>query len=137
MNTNYHDTIATLYKGMTVMNYHYIACPYSDDDAEVRNQRYLDASKYVAQELLRGVVVYSPIVHCHNLQLMYPTLLPTTFDFWRNIDFTMLSKASRMDVLMMPGWDKSVGVREEIAFCTRNNIDIHYVMWPNEFAKAV
>lgn len=115
----------------SVYEYTYVACPYSHDDPNVREARYMAAVSYCTQELLKGHVVYSPIAHCHGMQVLFPDKLPTAFEFWRHIDFTMLSKAKYMHVLMLDGWKNSVGVKEEIDFCDKNNIGVMFIEWPN------
>ena len=104
----------------------YVGSAYSHPDSEVRRWRYLKAVSYVRQRLLEGIVVYSPIVHCHPIQEAYPNEFPTEFEFWRNIDLTMLSKASSFHYLVFEGHFSSKGLAAEKKFAIEQNIPIEY-----------
>lgn len=110
--------------------YAYVGQPYSHAAPEIRQQRYEAGGRFVLDQLQKGFVCYSPILHSHNLAVMFPELIKTNFDFWRAADFAMLSKAHKMDVLMLPEWEKSYGLSEEIKFCGEHNIPIWYHDWP-------
>jgi hypothetical protein len=53
--------------------------------------------------------------------------LPGDFEFWKNYNFKMLSAASDMWVLKLPGWEESKGVAGEIEFAASNSIPITYI----------
>jgi hypothetical protein len=48
--------------------------------------------------------------------------LPRDIEFWRAYNFAMLHPARELWVAALPGWDASVGVRDEIRFALENNI---------------
>ena len=45
----------------------YIASPYAHSDPEVRRLRFEQVCHYVAERMLQGAVVYSPIAHSHPI----------------------------------------------------------------------
>ena len=64
--------------------------------------------------MLQGAVVYSPIVHSHPITERFK--LPVTWEFWAHFDRSMIQRADALEVLMLPGWCRSVGVNAEIDF---------------------
>lgn len=90
----------------------YLASPYSHQDPFVRETRYLAVAKKVIEYLQADKFVYSPIVHCHELQKIVP--IGTDFNFWRSYNLHMLDLASELHVLNLEGWAESIGVSGEI-----------------------
>jgi hypothetical protein len=89
----------------------YLAQPYSDRDPAVREHRFREACRVTAALVHAGHVVFSPVVHSHFLA---EHGLPSTWAFWRKQDEVFLERADSLVVLMLPGWQESVGVRGEI-----------------------
>jgi nucleoside 2-deoxyribosyltransferase len=89
----------------------YLASPYSHPDAGVREQRFRDACQAAAALLRAGHAVFSPIAHSHPL---VEHGIPTGWSFWEGQDRKLLACCDEVVVLMLDGWDRSVGVREEI-----------------------
>ena len=58
-----------------------------------------------------GHIVFSPIVHSHPLVAFG---LPTAWPAWERIDRSFLERCDEVAVLMLDGWDQSVGVRAEL-----------------------
>lgn len=80
----------------------YLASPYTHRDEAIVCYRYTVAEKITAKLLCDGMVVYSPIVHCHHIAKNHT--LPTDFAFWKKYNFAMLSKADELYVLKIDGW---------------------------------
>lgn len=91
----------------------YLASPYSHPDPFVREMRYLWTMKELGGFLKNGVHVYSPIVHCHELAKVAD--LPRDAGFWESYNFAMLERAQQLWLLMLPGWEQSVGCKAEVA----------------------
>jgi len=104
----------------------YLASCYSHPDPEVRKDRYHDAM-YCTSALIthHGLVVYSPIVHCHPMSIRHG--MPTDAVFWRRYNYAMLRKADALYVLKLEGWDESAGVKEELTLAEQMMLTIHYV----------
>lgn len=108
------------------MTYKYIASPYTHDDPSVMEDRHMKVEAFCAHILKKGVTVFSPIVHCHNLANKHD--LPKDYSFWCEYSLSMLRVASEMIVFCLPGWSKSRGVSDEIKFCKKAGIPIYYVV---------
>ena len=89
----------------------YVACPYTDKDPVVREFRFKQVSKFAAELMSQGHLVFSPISHSH--QICVEAELPVTFEFWQELDNSFLEWADVMVVYQMPGWKCSKGILEE------------------------
>ncbi len=90
----------------------YLAVPYSDADAVVRQQRFDAACRAAAVLIRQGKVVFSPVSHghaicCHDV--------PSDWAFWQHLDRCFLDMCDEVVVLMLDGWRESIGVQAEIA----------------------
>jgi len=110
--------------GHYVPGFVYIASPYTHASSEVMQARFEAAEAYVAQQLRLGRHVYSPIVHCHALASKYT--LPTDAEYWRAYNYAMLAKAMVLEILMLDGWQESVGVKGEQEYAVFCNIPVQY-----------
>ena len=109
----------------------YLASPYSHYHVKVRDRRFKDALKHTKVLLNKGLIIYSPIVNWHTIERRVGMNearygLPTDFKFWKRYNFEMLSFASALRVLTLPGWLESVGVKAEIQEAKRLGIKIFY-----------
>ncbi|MCC7424464.1 MAG: DUF1937 family protein [Planctomycetaceae bacterium] len=89
----------------------YLASPYTHPDTQVREQRFREACRATAGLMLAGHAVFSPILHSHPL---VGHGLPAAWDFWERIDREHLQRCDEVLVLMLDGWEESVGVAAEI-----------------------
>lgn len=102
----------------------YLAAPYSDPDRNVRVARVEAITKYAAKLFNSGKFVFSPLTHSHhiaeagNMGLAWGT--------WREFDIEMLRKCDSMIVLKLDGWEKSNGVKAEVAEAIALSIPITY-----------
>jgi len=91
----------------------YLGSPYSNEDALQQKINFILARDCAAWFLRKGVFVYSPIVHCHDLAIHYD--LPHDYDFWKAYNRRMLRAADEFCMLRIQDWDKSKGLKGEIA----------------------
>jgi nucleoside 2-deoxyribosyltransferase len=102
----------------------YLASPYSHPDPAVREERYRAACRAAAALLLAGQPVFSPIAHSHPL-VEYG--LPADWSFWQRYDRELLERCDEVVVLMLDGWEESVGVREEIRLARAMGKPVRYL----------
>jgi hypothetical protein len=108
------------------MGFVYLASPYGHPSARVREDRFYDAVKAAGNLMLKGHHVFAPIVHSHPIAENV-LAIPNTHDFWLKQDFALLRYASTLVVLMLPGWQESVGVKAEIDRAGVLGIPIEYM----------
>ena len=103
---------------------YYVASPYSHDCPEVVAKRVQDATRAADAINLNynGVTAYSPVAAATGMQARGIT----PKEGWYLYDFAMLSKADRLIVLKLEGWETSIGVSLEIAFALGKGIPITY-----------
>jgi nucleoside 2-deoxyribosyltransferase len=104
----------------------YLAGPYSHRLNRIRHRRYNQLTEVSARLLQQGILNFSPITHSHNQQEFLEDF-STGFDDWRRNDLAYVSRCEEVMVLMIPGWDKSYGVKEEIKFAKKNGIPVTYI----------
>jgi hypothetical protein len=104
----------------------YLAVPYSDPDPAVRLLRFAAANKAAAKLMREGIYVFSPISHTHPIALAGD--LPLGWEFWAGYDRAILSACRELRVLMLDGWERSVGVRAEIEIAREMSIPVAYYM---------
>lgn len=110
----------------------YLAQPYTHPNPEIKQWRYEAALRITADYTKLDFLIYSPIVHYHNVALQYK--LPGDFLFWRELNFRALERCSEIWILTIPGWEDSLGLRAEIREAVRLNIPATYL---NEDARRV
>lgn len=103
----------------------YLASPYSHPEEDIRLGNFDRVSKLAAELCAQGANVFSPITYGHTL--LNFKRMPSDWAFWQDFCFAFLRKADKMIVYMMPGWDKSRGVSEEINLAKELGIEIEYV----------
>ena len=94
----------------------YLASPYSHHDPEMMHARYLWVEEACARLFNRGLFVFSPIIHCHEMSRRHK--LKNDFAFWRKYNEHMIGKADALAILTLNGWEDSKGVQGEIDFWT-------------------
>lgn len=104
------------------MSYIYLAAPYTDPDEGVMESRAEAIDKVYVHFLNKGNVVYSPISSNHHIAKRFE--LPRDWEFWKNFDSTFVEQASKVYVLMLPGWCKSKGVTEEVNIARKSSIPV-------------
>ena len=90
----------------------YLCSPYTDANADVRQQRFEGACRAAAMLIRQGKTVFSPIAHSHVI-CQYG--VPLDWRFWQQHDLRYLAACDEVVVLKLDGWERSVGVQAEIA----------------------
>ncbi len=93
---------------------------------KLKEARFQDVCKKAAELMQNGHQVFCPIAHSHPIEL-YGMDEVKSGDFWLEQDFAILIHCDELWVYMLPGWDKSSGVKREVAFAARYNIPVKYL----------
>lgn len=91
----------------------YLATPYAKYP-EGMDEAFELACDNAALLLSKGVPVYSPIAHCHNLKTRKCLVDTHNHDFWMTVDRPLMKAAGGIIVLLAKSWEKSRGMREEV-----------------------
>lgn len=102
----------------------YLASPYSHHDPTVRELRFRAACQAAAALVRDGHAVFSPIAHSHAL---VEHGLPMDWSYWEAHDRHHLSHCDEVVVLMLDGWEASVGIREEVRMAKQLNKPVRYI----------
>ena len=102
----------------------YIASPYSHPDPLTMSQRVVDVAACVDAIVKNydNVKPQSPILE--TVGMNDRGVIPK--EGWYKYDFGLLNKADRLIVLMLDGWESSIGVGLEIAFALGRGMPISY-----------
>lgn len=107
----------------------FVSAPYSDSDPEVVERRFNTICTYCATLMATSRrTVISPIIPGHVLRSYAD--LPGDFEYWKQYCMDLLNSAKEVHVLMMNGWDSSVGVNAEIKHAQELGLTIVYVPTP-------
>jgi hypothetical protein len=108
--------------------FHYLASPYRAFPGGL--DAAYDLAVAAAAELIdRGLEVYSPIAHSHHIARNVRAAGANS-DFWLERHKPFLSAACGLLVLKAPGWDRSSGIRFEIAFTERAGKPVRHLGFP-------
>ena len=110
----------------------YVASPYTPlgvsnkkEKKKIREERYEKVSEFCAGCLNKGLFVYSPIVHCHELAKKFN--MPTDAAYWREYNSVMLRASGGLWVYTLNGWDQSDGVQGELDIAHDNKVSVAFV----------
>ena len=104
----------------------YLASPYTHEDEKVMTFRYEKALKATARLASKGIITFSPIVHCHPIAIAYN--LPRNYEFWQAYSTSfLLHWAEAVNVLCLHGWKESTGIKDELAIAREAKLPIHYL----------
>lgn len=109
----------------------YLASPLFDTEQYRMAHRY-GATKYWVNRLQQQTQewIYSPILHYYVSANEFN--LPKDYLYWRNINHQAIDLSSALWVLMLPGWEKSQGIKDEISYARRKGKRIIYIDIENE-----
>lgn len=99
------------------MSFMYLASPYTHHDPRVRHWRYEAVRDYAAHLIQNRQWVYGAIVHTHDICLNHE--MPHEFEFWQDLNHTMIVASTGMIVFQIDGWRQSRGILDEIEFCMK------------------
>ena len=103
----------------------YLTTPYSHPDDKVKEARFVEACRISSILMKRGIVVYSPIAHCHPIATRFD--VPTDWEFWKHFDKEIISLCrDGILVIRMEGWRESKGVSAEIQIAEELKLPISY-----------
>ena len=106
------------------MQYEYLASPYTHEQWEIRQVRFMQACTAAAALLERGRRVISPIAHGPPID-QHSTSIP--YEVWADLGLALLRGATRMIVLQLDGWQESKGVQEELRWAAEWGVPVEFL----------
>jgi len=100
----------------------YVACPFWDEDEKTRVYRRKKAIEYSEKLFFKGKLFYSPLLYTERFKEK-----KQKENFWLNHGLKLVEVCTSMDVLCLPGWEKSNGIQGEVAKAESIGIDVRYV----------
>jgi hypothetical protein len=105
----------------------YLASPYTHQDKKIMHERYLLVDKAAARLLKLGVMTYPPIAM--NARWNQYEAFDHTWKAWETFDKNLLERCDGLLVLMIDGWERSIGIASEIEYARSLNMPIGYVTY--------
>lgn len=105
----------------------YVATPYSKYPGGPYSA-FVQACKATGWLIKAGFKVFSPIAHSHPIA-DYAGINPFDHRIWLPADKPLMDAAQGLIVVMMPGWDVSIGVCEEITVFQGAGKPVRYLSW--------
>lgn len=103
---------------------YYLASPYSHKDPSVKKMRAEAVTESAVALLRHGVFVFAPISYNEPWEKYS---LPSDWGFWEVFDKTFVERCDGgVIVLMLDGWDKSVGVTAEIEYARSLGLPVYF-----------
>ena len=102
----------------------YLASPHSHIDSFVREIRYQLAKRAWYHFFMQGHLVFSPILHTHEVAKDYVGV--KGFEFYQKLDEKMIDVCDEVWVLCIDGWRGSKGVQSEIKYAHESHKPIRY-----------
>lgn len=102
----------------------YVASPYSHPSALIRQKRYNAVLMFTGQLLLEGRNAISPIVYGHPFA--EAGTMPPEHDAWISFNERLLSACSSIYVLKLFGWKHSRGIRHELDYAKKHEMEVIY-----------
>ena len=103
----------------------FIASPYLHDAPEVMEHRYLTVEQYVAECIIQGECVISPVVNYHHMSERFN--MRKDYKFWKEVNHDLLERSDSIRVLMLPDWRQSKGVLDELALSNYINMPVEFI----------
>lgn len=116
-------------KNQEVQKRIYLACPYTNADGKVQEERFKLATLAARQLIAQGKIVFSPLTHGHTICGAKADELPGDFKFWQVNCLSYLNFwATDIYILMVAGWENSVGVQAELALAQEKGLPVTKVL---------
>jgi nucleoside 2-deoxyribosyltransferase len=95
----------------------YLACPYTDPDHLVRQERFNLATRAAASLIAKGHIVFSPITMTHPIDIVMAGEWNTLgSDFWVRFDQAFMERCDEFVLLTIDGWQNSSGIQRELEY---------------------
>lgn len=116
----------------SMAGYWYLATPYSKYPGGIE-AAFIEACNCSAWLIRQGVRVFCPISHTHPIAI-HGSIDPHDHAIWLPADKPFMDGARGIVTAMMPTWQDSYGIKQEIAEFKRTGRIRYYMNWPRPSA---
>lgn len=102
----------------------YLGTPYTHPDLRVREKRTVLADQIAAELMMRGLAVFSPITHGHEVTDHLSETHRISHNFWMEQCLPMVRRSDIFIILPQSGWRESRGLKDEIDCCREYGVPI-------------
>jgi hypothetical protein len=103
----------------------YLATPYTGSTQDIMDLRWWAGTRIAAWLVRQGIHVYAPVTMTGPIA--HEGDIQGGFQAWAGMDKTFIDKCDALAVGMLPGWNRSEGVKEEIATFEEQEKPIVYI----------
>jgi hypothetical protein len=100
-----------------LVGFYYLATPYTKYTSGLDDAAW-DASKVASRVMKRGVAVFCPVSHCHQIALAGRISLVDA-EFWMRMQKPIMEIATGILVAGLDGWRDSAGIEKELEWFRR------------------
>lgn len=105
----------------------YIACPYSKLSARGKRIALYACEAYACMQYdTHRAMCYAPLIYGADIEYMY------SIEVWYEHCLRILSACDEIHVLMLDGWQESIGMQKEMQYAQGNSISIRYIACDGE-----
>ena len=116
---------ASYFPELKTYNLVYLATVYSKHVYGIE-AAFIEACRFTAALLRKGVKVYSPIAHTHPVA-KYGVLDPLDHNIWIPFDEAMMKAADAIAIMQMEGWMEGVGIAHELSFFRKAGKAVYFI----------
>lgn len=92
----------------------YVASPYSNPVNKIKEMRYVAVTKFMAEGLKQGHLLFGSITYCHQMAQLGQ--MPTDAAYWQAFNHKWLDRCDNLLIYGIDGWNESLGVTEEVQY---------------------
>lgn len=104
----------------------FVCTPYSNDDENIVKYRKKIAGEVCLRLVAKGIYAISPVVYGCAL-MEYGENTDGSWNYWQKFCETFLINSKAVYVIKIDGWDKSIGVSQEILFAITHKIPVYFI----------
>jgi hypothetical protein len=108
--------------------FYYLATPYTKYPDGI-DAAYEMACRAAAECFREGLLVFSPMVHCHPIAKL--SGMSGGYEFWKRYNEAMMAAAVGLMVVKMNGWEESAGIAAEIEWFMSHYRPVFYCDAPH------
>lgn len=105
----------------------YVGTPFTSSCPATMRYRGEISMAYAAKLFERGRLAISPLGVSNYKLAYFSNELPPDWATWGELCIKLLNACDEMHLIKLPGWQDSVGLAEEIAYCRANNKPIVHI----------